>query len=189
MQSYFTEKEFFEICKQRKKHLIIYITTLIAFLGVSFFVFYIFTKQPYGSNMLKIIKIVQYVLTSIYVFFSFLYLGIIYNRVNRFYKHCKRLVIGKKEISELDFFEFDSKMYVKDGVECKTIIFLEWNEFRQIYFERKVLVFYEREFPQIPERAFVRIETQGNFLISYEILENRDYAEGEEPRPPEYVLR
>ena len=76
-----------------------------------------------------------------------------------------------------------------DGVECKTIIFLEWNEYKKIYFERKVLVFYEKEFPQIPENAFVKMVTQGNFLISFEVLEIREYSEEEKPQPPEYVLR
>lgn len=189
MQEYFTEKDFFEIEKQRKKTLIIYLVTLGAYVAFSVFMFVAFSNQPYGSKMLNVIKAIQYAITGLYVIFSFLYLGIVYNRVNRFYKHCKHLILGKKETSELDFFEFDSKIQVNAGVECKTLIFLEWNKYRQIYFERKVLVFNEREFPPIPEKAFVRIVTQGNFLIAYEILEIRDYAEGEEPRPPEYILR
>ena len=45
------------------------------------------------------------------------------------------------------------------------------NKYKNDFFERKVLVFYEKDFPEIPEGANVRYVTQGNVLISYEILD------------------
>ena len=58
----------------------------------------------------------------------------------------------------------------KDGVDMKSLIFIEWNKYKNDYFERKVLVFYEKPFPEFAEKATVRYVTQGNVLISYEIL-------------------
>lgn len=189
MNNYFTEQEYFNADKQRKNCLLVYCATAVVFLLVSVLNYIIFASQPYGSNKLNFIKAIQFTISAIYVVFSFLFLGIKYKRVNKYSKFCKRLIKGKKQTSELDFFEFDDRVTMLDGVECKTIIFLEWNEYKKIYFERKVLVFYEKEFPQIPENAFVKMVTQGNFLISYEVLEIREYSEEEKPQPPEYVLR
>lgn len=53
----------------------------------------------------------------------------------------------------------------------KSLVFLEWNKYKKGYYERKVLVFYEKEFPEIPEGSGVRFITQGNVLVSYEILD------------------
>ena len=39
------------------------------------------------------------------------------------------------------------------------------------FFERKVLVLYEKPFPELQEKQTVKYVTQGNVLISYEIQE------------------
>jgi hypothetical protein len=57
----------------------------------------------------------------------------------------------------------------------KSITCLEWNERKNDYFERKVLVFYDRPFPQIPEKAKLKIITVGNLLLKYEIQQGEDY--------------
>lgn len=189
MNNYFTEQEYFNAEKQRKNCLLFYCATAVVFLAITVFIYIIFSRLPYGSSKIQTYKIIQYALSALYIVFSFVFLGIKYKRVYRYAKFCKRLIKGIKQTSELDFFEFDDRITMLDGVECKTAIFLEWNEYKKIYFERKVLVFYEKEFPLIPENAFVKIVTQGNFLISYEVLEIREYSEEDKPRPPEYILR
>ena len=62
------------------------------------------------------------------------------------------------------------KVMDKDGVDFKSLVFIEWNKYKIDFFERKVLVFYEKPFPEIPVEANVSYITQGNVLISYEIL-------------------
>ena len=54
---------------------------------------------------------------------------------------------------------------------CRKFIFLEWNKYKNDFFERKVLVFEEKEFPKFNENDNVRYVTQGNVLVSYEIIE------------------
>ena len=77
---------------------------------------------------------------------------------------------GLKETSTGNFLEYDEEIQDKDGVDFKSLVFIEWNKYKKDFFERKVLVFYEKPFPEIPEKANVRYITQGNVLISYEIL-------------------
>ena len=69
------------------------------------------------------------------------------------------------------FFEYDETLQDKDGVDFKSLVFIEWNKYKNDFFERKVLVFDEREFPQIKEGQNVTYVTQGNVLVSYKILE------------------
>ena len=80
------------------------------------------------------------------------------------------MATGLRETSTGSFFEFDEKIQDKDGVDFKSLIFLEWNKYKKEFFERKVLVFYEKPFPEIPLEANVTYVTQGNVLVSYEIL-------------------
>ena len=77
---------------------------------------------------------------------------------------------GLKETSTGSFFEYDETLQDKDGVDFKSLIFIEWNKFKNDFFERKVLVFNEKPFPEFTEKQNVKYVTQGNVLISYEIL-------------------
>ncbi len=50
----------------------------------------------------------------------------------------------------------------------KSLVFLEWNKYKNEYFERKVLIFYENSFPEFEEKITYRYVTQSNVLVSYE---------------------
>ena len=77
---------------------------------------------------------------------------------------------GLKETFIGSFFEYDERIQQKDGVDFKALIFLEWNKYKQDFYERKVLVPFEKEFPKFSENQNVKYITQGNVLYSYEIL-------------------
>ena len=80
------------------------------------------------------------------------------------------MLTGKKETSVGTFIEYDEEIQDKDGVDFKSLIFLEWNKYRKEFFERKVLVFYDKDFPEIEKDAKVEYTTQSNALIEYKIL-------------------
>ena len=109
-------------------------------------------------------------MTAVFVAFSFIYLGIPFKRVRRYYKMCQHLSTGLRETSVGNFLEYDENIQDKEGVDFKSLVFIEWNKYKKDFFERKVLVFYEKPFPEIPEKANVSYITQGNVLVSYEIL-------------------
>ncbi len=62
----------------------------------------------------------------------------------------------------------------------KSMVFLTYNELRKGYFERKVLVFYEKPFPEIDLEDKVEFVTQGNVLVSYEIKEKAEKGDNDE---------
>ena len=175
MTEYYTDAELAAAKKQRKKTLIIYFVFLGVYLAatVAFFIYYgTLPYTGYADTARKIsrIKWAHYSLTAVFVAFSFIYLGIIFKRVNRYCKMCLHMSTGLRETSTGSFLEYDENIQDKDGVDFKSLIFIEWNKYKKDFFERKVLVFYEKPFPEIPVEANVSYITQGNVLISYEIL-------------------
>ncbi len=170
MIDYFVESDFLKVNKQRKIVLAVYFTVLAVYLFISVGMFLWYRSLPYASSRIIVVKAIHYSITAVMVIFSMLFLGIKYKRVNKFYRMSYNLLNAQKETSTGNFLEYDEALQNKDGVDCKALIFVEWNKYKNDFFERKVLVFYEREFPEIPENANVRYVTQGNVLVSYEIL-------------------
>lgn len=170
MIEYFTQEEFNSARRQRKKWLIWYFMVLGLYVAssVGLLVWYLFL--PYHSPTITTVKLIHYPLTGVFVIFSFIYLGIPFKRVNRFYKMCVNLATGHREEWMGSFFEYDETLQDKEGVDFKSLVFIEWNKYKNEYFERKVLVFNEKEFPEIPENSMVKYITQSNVLISYEII-------------------
>lgn len=174
MTNYF-EKEILDQAKdQRKKTLIIYYLILAMYIAMSVVVMVRYLRLPYGSPKIGALKAVEFVLTFIMTVFSFIYLGIKYKRVNKFYTMCKNITVGIKEEYTANFFEYDESLNTKDGVDVKALVFLQWNKFKNDYFERKVWVFYEKPFPEFKQNDTVRFITQGNVLVSYEIIDEED---------------
>ncbi len=171
MTEYYTSEELEKAKKQKKITLTVYFIVLGVYALFSAATYIWYFGLPYNSSTITGVKWLQYSVTALFVIFSFIYLGIPFKRVRRYYKQCYNLSTGLRETSTGNFLEYDEEIQDKDGVDCKSLVFIEWNKYKKDFFERKVLVFYEKPFPKIPEKANVRYVTQGNMLISYEILD------------------
>ncbi len=170
MTQFFNNSELNVANKQRKFTLMIYLLLLGVYLVISLGLFLWFRTLPYLSEDINKVKFIHYSITIVFVIFSFIYLGIKYKRINKYYKMMKNLVTGLKETSMGSFFEYDESLRSKDGVDFKSLVFIEWNKYRKDFYERHVLVLKEMEFPKFEESQNVKYVTQGNVLISYEIL-------------------
>ena len=170
MTQFFFNSEMNVAKKQRNKTLLFYFILLGIYLFISVGLLLWFGTLPYLADDITTIKLIHYPLTAVFVIFSFIYLGIKYKRVNRYYKLTKNLITGLKETSTGSFFEYDESFRTKDGVDFKSLVFLEWNKYKKDFYERHVLVLREKPFPELQEKQNVRYVTQGNVLISYEIL-------------------
>lgn len=171
MIDFINEQEYYQAKSQRKKVLEIYLIVLALYLGICAGMLVWYLTLPYMSPKITTVKIIQYSVTVVFVVFSFIYLGIPYKRVNRYYKVMRNLMTGLRETSTGSFFEYDEYVQQKDGVDFKSLIFLEWNKFKNDFYERKVLVYNEKPFPEFEKNANVKYVTQGNVLVSYEILD------------------
>ena len=175
MTEYYTEAELGSAKKQKKRVLTWYFIIFGVYFAASVAFFAYYLTLPYSgyrdtAHTISLLKWGHYSLTAVFVIFSFIYLGIPFKRVRRYYKMCVNLSTGLKETSVGNFLEYDEHIQDKDGVDFKALVFIEWNKYKKDFFERKVLVFYEKPFPEIPEKANVSYVTQGNVLVSYEIL-------------------
>ena len=171
MTEYFLEEFFHKAQKQRKIVLGWYIAITVAYVifGVGMFLWY--RTFIYQDDRIGLAKFIHYSVTALFVIFSFVYLGIPFKRVNRYYRICFNMMVGLKETSTGSFLEYNETLHDKDGVDMKALVFIEWNKYKNDFFERKVLVFDELPFPEITEGSNVKYITQGNVLISYEILD------------------
>ena len=179
MIDYFKEEEFYQSQAQRKKVLILFFVLTFVYLAISVGMLLWYLTLPYQSPTITTVKLIQYPVSALWVIFAFIYLGIPYKRVNRHYRMMRNLMTGLRETSTGSFFEYDETLQDKDGVDFKSLIFLEWNRYKQDFFERKVLVFDEKEFPEFEVNANVRYVTQGNVLVSYEIIDDEMPAQTE----------
>lgn len=171
---YFTNKDVDVVSKQRKKSIIILciIIFLFVLLSVGFILWY--RTLPYESPTIKKVKWIHYSLTGVFVVVMFLYLGIYFRRINKRYIYHKKMLNGLKETSIGTFIEYSEEIQDKDGVDFKALIFLEWNRYKKNFFERKVLVFYDRDFPEIKKDQKVEYTTQSNVLMEYKFLGEED---------------
>jgi hypothetical protein len=171
MVEYYKKEMLEQAKKQRKTTLRAYFIVLGVYLLASAGVLFWFLIQPYEDPTITWVKVTQHSLSALLVIFSFIYLGIRYKRVNRYYKMMYNLETGIRETSTGSFFEYSGNLQDKNVVDFKALIFLEWNKYKKDFFERKVLVFDEMEFPKFEENSNVRYVTQGNVLVSYEVID------------------
>ncbi len=170
MTQYFFNEEYFKVKKQRQIILGFYFLALFVYLVLSIGLYLWFTTLPYRSPDITKVKVLHHSLTAIFVIFSFIYLGVPYKRVNRYYRMTLNMIHGLKETFVASFLEYDENIRDKDGVDYKSLIFIEWNKYKKEFYERRVLVPYEKEFPKFEENQNIKFITQGNVLVSYEIL-------------------
>lgn len=178
MIKYFEQQFLVDAKAQKKRTLLIYLTVLFAYLVACVVVFIKFGQLPFSlykdtQSKITILKVIHYSLTAVMLIFTFIFIGIKFNRVKKFYAKCCNISEGIKEMSVGSFLEYDEQVQTKDGVDFKSLVFIEWNKYKNDFFERKVLVFEEKPFPEIPLNANVKYITQGNVLVSYEILSNK----------------
>ncbi len=171
MQEYFTEKDFVDAKKLKRNAIIIFLIALGVYLLFSAGMIVWYVLQPYKSPTLGTVKWVHYSVTAVFVILAFLYLGIPYRRIKKYYKVVFNMQNANREEYTARFIEYDDTVEQRDGVDYKSLIFLQYNMYKKDFFERKVLVFADRPMPEIQEEANVKFITQSNVLIKYEIIE------------------
>lgn len=180
MVEFYKKEQLEKIRIQKKKSLAIYFSVLAVFVLISLGLCLWFTTLTYKSPLEPAIRWPQYLITAAFIVFSFLFLGIRYKRERKYCKMLVNIETGRRETSIGSFFEYDDRIFMKDGVDVKALIFLEWNKYKQDFFERKVLVLAEMEFPVFEENQNVKYVTHGNVLVEYEILPDEEIEEEKE---------
>lgn len=179
---YFKEQFCIDSRKQKNKYLTIYLIVVALYLIASIIILVEFIRLPYGSPKISTIKWIQHSISAVFIIFSFLFLGIPYKRASKYYKLSLEILFGRKETSEGAFYKYDNTLQYNQGVDFTTLVFVEWNQSKKDYFERKVLVFTDQPLPEFAENDIVEYVTHSNILVSYKILSKAtDEDNSEEP--------
>ena len=136
--------------------------------------------MPYKSPDQIIPKVIAMSLSSVFAVISLLLFSTKFRRLRCYVKMLGYLQTGLKEGSVGEFLEFSEKVEVHEGVDFYNFTLYEWNEIKQEYFIRKVLVDNEKPKPELKEGDMVHFITQGNILMEYEVIprpENEPTAE------------
>ena len=169
----YTQEYYEQTLKQKKKILAFFfiLTGIYLALCVGFVIFY--TTLPYKSPTITWVKVIMYVITAIYGIFIFLYMAIKFRRIKKYCAVLKGIMVGDVISGIGSFICYNESVEVKDGCDFKSMIFSQWSTKKQEYFERKVLVDVEKEFPVIKDNENVKYYTHANILVGYELLDEK----------------
>ena len=156
----------------RQKRRILAIFYAITAFAVAAFVTLVvlYTQLPYNSPDGKWIIVATSVLAALYTAFAFPYMGISFKRCRAYCKMLRYISVGLKDTALHPFKGIDD-WTTHDGVDVNVAVFSVHNHKREEDMERQVFVDGEKDFPPFEEGKSVRMVTQGNLLIEYEILD------------------
>lgn len=154
---------------QKKKILRIFLITLCVLIAVDIaaFVFYVFQEfeTPYKTPIL----LFDLLTCAAFVIVFYPIMAIKYKRVNDYCKMLADFGGGIKVEGTNTFVRVDGSVTSKDGVDFISLVFLEWSEKKQEYFERNILFDIEKPVPDFKKGDVVHHVTQGNVLLAYEL--------------------
>ena len=174
MIDFYTRDVFLSAQKQRRKLIFIYLFILAVYVLLSaVFLTWMFLL-PLGSSKKALVVWLHHFLSIIFVATTFIFFGIPFNRVHKYYKVCCNFEKGLKKKDSGIFLRYDDELFSKDGVDCKSLVFEEKDKFKNATFERKVFVFYEQDFPVLKEGQRLEYITNAGFLLQYQIISSEE---------------
>lgn len=156
--------------KQRKRILSGFFIATGLFLAGFFAVFIYFLMLPYEDPNGTWATAVACILAALYIIFLFPYMGICFKRANAYFRMLRYISVGLKEYTVAPFSGIEDWTTV-DGVDVNVATFRVHNYKRDEDMIRQIYVDGEKDFPPFEEGQSVRMISQGNLLIEYEIVD------------------
>lgn len=167
--TYYFNEEWVNKARKRKNILLsVYFITLAFYLLLTVGMFIWYKTLPYKSPTISTIKCIHYPITAVFVLFSFIYLMIPFWRARAYYLLVSDMKKGKKEKYTGVYLGTSEEVQDKSKVDMKHLTFSVYNKYKNENFERKVLVFADKPFPEIKEGETIDFYTQSNVLFGYE---------------------
>lgn len=181
MTKFYFENDLNSVYIQRKKILTIFLVMVAVYLiyCVAWLLFYF--SLPYKDPKQNVVKAAVYVVSAIFVVFSFLFMGIKFSRVNKYYKMISDLSNGIKYKEENYFVCFAKHSLQKNSVDVVSCVFKTWNKKKKEWMEREIYIDCEKELPDFETGDYIRYITQANFLIGYDIIKKGNGTDVELP--------
>lgn len=165
----YNDLDLLDACRQRRRLLLGFLIATGLFLAglTTLVVFYILLPYEDPSGVWYIVG--TSALTGIYIIFCFPYMGISFKRCNAYCKMLGFISKGRKEYAQLPFSDIDD-WTTRDGVDVNVALFRVKNVKKDEELIRQIYVDGEKDFPPFQEGMQVKLISQGNLLIEYEIV-------------------
>ena len=170
MQNFFTQQEFDSVKKQRLSSILTIIIVLTVYLMLFVTTIINYLKLPFEDARGVSYKAILYTISGIVIIYLYVYIGIKYRRVNKYYKMMCGLFNGSFIEDVAKFVSYSVAKESKDGVDVKQMVFSVYNERRNAWFDRTIYIPYEKDFPVFNVGDMVKLRSQSNFLISYKVV-------------------
>lgn len=164
----YSDEDLWEAMRQKRRILsVFWAVTAAYFFGLAALIVY-YVSLPYADPNGTWVIWVASIITALYLFFVFPYMGISFKRSRAYCKMLCYISAGLKEYADLPFSEIDNWI-THDGVDVNVAVFLIPNAKKNEPMNRQIYVDGEKDFPPFREGARARMILQGNLLIEYEI--------------------
>ncbi len=169
----YRDEDLYDAVLQRRRILGVFFGVLGAYLAglIALIVYYI--SLPFEDPNATWVIWVTGILTTLFLFFSFPFMGIKFKRCNSYCKMLKFISVGLKEYSVSPFLEIDDWVN-RDGVDVNVANFAVKGVKRNETMIRSIYVDGEKPFPPFREGDIVKMISQGNLLIEYEIERRKE---------------
>ena len=155
---------------QRRKILAVFAGVTAAFAAVFVTLTALYTQLPYADPTGPWYVAAVCVAAAAYLIFTFPFMGIKFKRSNAYCKMLRFISAGLKEQSFMPFEDIEDWI-THDGVDCNVAVFAARNIKKDEPMRRQIYVDGEKEFPPFVVGRYVRIISQGNLLIEYEMAD------------------
>lgn len=168
----YNEGDYITTRKQKKQFLIIFFITLAVLLALNVAVFVFYTRQEYKTSLKAPLLAFNIISCSVYAAVYYILFSIKYKRISSYGRMLDYFKSGIIEEGRHAFVRVDSSVTEKDGVRFIPLVFLEWSDKFQEYYERNILFDTEKPVPQFKKGEMVLHKTQGNVLVAYELFDD-----------------
>ena len=179
MQRVYTDEDFNGAADQRKRVARVFWIVLAVYIALAAVSLIYYTSLPYKDKMQSLPKTVMFISTALFVVFLFLYMGIKYHRINKYYKMVYYLSEGLKNVEENYFVGFELNDLQKDSVDAISCVFRTWSYKKKEWMRREAYWDVEKRLPPFEKGDLVKYVVQSNFIVAYEIEEKAEKQENE----------
>ena len=171
METISQDQDLIAAFSQKRRLFWIYIAVAAVFAALLIGCIVWFVSLPYEDDLAYLPQLILCVGACLFIIFSYVYLGIKFQRSRKYYKMISSLSIGIKHVNNSYFLRYDEPE-LKDSVDYYVLTMCEWSKKKSEYLDRKIYCDKEKPLPAFQAGDKVRYLTHGNIMIAYEITEH-----------------
>lgn len=169
MVNIYSSEDFEIVKKQKRKIFVIFWCSFAVLLAINIAVLVFYALQEYNTPLKTPLILINILSCSIFAIIFYPIMAIKYRRTKMYYKMLYYFEHGIRREGTNVFVRVDSSVTEKDGVDFINLVFLQWSDKKQEYFERNILLDIEKPIPDFSKGDMIHHITQGNILIAYEL--------------------